>query len=454
MGTEANIRSLRVQACQTVDLAFNMPGVIAKQNFNHESRTGVAHLGEQVEAYDLQSKVYDKLDEISDANKGRLKFDSDEIRNLLLSESYLFVLRNHALGATLDQAIDRRQVAFMSRFKHKSDIAAMMGDLTPKITKHLDELEEKNQARFEKVDEAYDKDDTPDELKGVLARLHTDTVTGESTSNSRTLNRPVAMVSSPFEGDSPVAEDLEVKTYSDDAGTALVQLQKNQRSASVPMTYEGGDEWKTPEEAFETQSVESKASTVTQEMESTTQALTHPRLDNELTFHQTMVGILQETARHKTTAFSTPDIEAMLDSEMSAADSDIRTLQLNFTHTFLMPPVSGVITGIFKDVGETVEPGEPIMRIENDSTVLIVGRIQCRSPLWVGRRVELKLASVFEDDIDKSVPGKIIVIRGNESDNDEWDIIIEAENPEVEGRRLLPLNYHIDPDTDILIIDE
>ena len=80
------IRSLRVQATQTVDLAFNMPGIVSSQNFDHTTRSGPAFLGQRVSAFNFEQKVYEKLgetkgDKVPDA--ARLKYDSAAMRQLI-----------------------------------------------------------------------------------------------------------------------------------------------------------------------------------------------------------------------------------------------------------------------------------------------------------------------------------------------------------------------------------
>ena len=268
---------------------------------------------------------------------------------------------------------------------------------------------------------------------------------------TKTQNTPIAMVSGPFSGDKPQDRDVEVKTFKQD-GTSLVQVQKNQQTASVPKTRGSDGKWRTATSKFQTQESETIASAVSQNMESTAQGLTHPRLDNTLAYHQAMVGILQEKIRHNSSAFSVGEMRDIIERELDAADQDIRMLQLNFAHSFLLSPISGIVTGVFKDIGESVEPGEPVLRIENDRVVLVIGRVQCRAPLWVGREIRLSVRSVFENGHAEVVDGAIVAIRGHEKDNDEWEIICQVDNPLSDGRPLLPINYHFDRDTDQLEI--
>jgi hypothetical protein len=61
--------------------------------------------------------------------------------------------------------------------------------------------------------------------------------------------------------------------------------------------------------------------------------------------------------------------------------------------------------------------------------------------------VQLTTKDLFEGGQPVTIVGSIVSVRGHEVDDDEWDVIVEIENPEVKGQRLLPLNYGFDPDT-------
>jgi biotin carboxyl carrier protein len=446
---------MRVQAAQTIDLAFNMPGVISLQNFDPATRKGPAFLGSRVAAYDLENQLYGKLGDIGDAATGRLAYDSRKIRDSLSRGNqppFLFSLRNESLAAALDQAIARREAGYMSRFKHAPAIAQLSQELAPKITKHLEELAKKSADRFSEVDAAYDDAATPPDLKGVVKRLSSTTLTPAAQSVSTTSSHPVSMISSPFAADQPAVSDIEVKTFDKD-GTTLVQLQKTPRTSSTPAVRDNTGKWQIPTTPFETQTVASTSPRIEQQTASVPQGLFHPRHDNAIAYSQAMVAVLQETARHKAASFSVGDVQKIIERELAAADADIRTLQLNFIHTFLTPPAEGVVTGLFKDVGESVEPGEPVLRIENDAWLLLMARVNSTTPLWLDRKVQITLSSVFENQQTQSIDGRVVAIRGHEVDNDEWEIVIEAKNPvDAAGRRILPINYHFDPDTDVLTV--
>ena len=449
MAVEGKIRSLRVQATQTVDLAFNMPGIISHHNFDQNSRQGPAFLGERVKAFDFQRQVYDKLSEnVHDETTGavRLKYDSAAIRGLMSKRTdlpFLYALRNEGLGASLDQMIARREAAVLDRFMHQKGIKDLMVSVVPDTIESLGDMRSAILQRSREIEEAYKKDgktgvEKSSTILTSIPRQRTD-------SNSESL--PIAMVSTPFEGEQPKPGKISTEIL-EGSGTDVAQTHRSDRTASVPMTrHEGG--WATPDGFFVSQhTVSETSSTDQQKMDTPYQAYLHPILDNVIASRQQRVAVNEEKLRNGVLALKLPHMERILARELESIDLEIRALQVNFAHTYLMPPIDGIVTAIYKDVGESVEPGEPVIRIENDFFVMLFGRIQFKEPLWPGREITVNIGSVFETTKNQPLECRIVSVRGHESDDDEWEVILEAKNPDTgDGRPLLPINYQLDPDT-------
>jgi hypothetical protein len=432
------IRSIRVQASQSSDLCFNMPGVIASQNFNHTAGTGPANLGQDLTRYD-PTTLYGKLGDDHATDVGLLQFGAAEIRTAIGANA-LFTLRNEALASSLEQLRQQRKAAFRDRFMHRADIQNLTATFVADMHAHLQAMVAAGQTRRDELDAAY-------AAAGVGVVRDTKTKTTAPASVSKTTVNPVTTISSQFNEANDVEDETAISTIVEDLVQAKdVQRQKTPRTLGVPSTLQGG-KWTPAKAPFETQVVETKVAGP-QEMISELQAFSHPRQENEFGFRQAMTTLLPELLKQDTTALKVGHIEQIMASELAAMDMEVRSVQLNFIHTFLTAPIDGIVTGVFKDIGESVEPGEPVLRVENNREILFVGRVQYQGQLWVGRDIELTLASVFEDGTSRVVGGKIVAIRGHESDNDEWELIVRSTNPMHAGRRLLPLNYNLDPDTD------
>ena len=448
MPEEGKIRSLRVQATQTVDLAFNMPGVISHHNFDQSRREGPAFLGNRVKRFDFQRQVYDKLgrtDRDGETGAARLKYDSREIRKLISegdSSPFLYALRNEGLGASLDQMIARREAAVLDRFMHGGDIQKLLSEIVPDTVASLDSLKEQIVQRSREIEQAY----VQDNKTGVEKFSKIVTSVPEQKTKSKSESLPIAMVSSQFDGSQPTSGKIETAVLEGKDGE-VTQTQASDRTGSFPMARQGSD-WATPEGFFTSQRGQSTTSSASdQEMVTPYQAYVHPIRDNIIASRQQEVAVNEERIRNRIMELKLPYTDRILLLELASFDFEIRTLQVNFAHTYLLSPIDGFVTAIYKDVGESVEPGEPVIRIENDSFVMLFGRIQFKKALWPGREMVVDLGSIFETGKKQILNCKIVSIRGHESDDDEWEVVLEARNPKRQDRPLLPLNYQIDPDT-------
>lgn len=434
---KSSIRSLRVQASQSVDLAFNMPGVIAWQNYDHTALSGPANLGQRVAKFDVEGQVYPVLNTPHSTIDGMLKYDASELAQLLKPNS-LFVIRNAGLGASLDQMLQQRRGAYLDKFKHRSAIQTQVSAFVPAMIAHLTAMRTAGTSRFQQIDAAYGA--------GSVEKT-TKTQTTAPITTSKTSVNPVSTITTAINKGGDPIDDF-ITTTVNDGGGAAVQSQTTPRTVGAPATLQG-KKWTPAEMPFDTQIVETRTAGP-QDMISDLPAYSHPKLENVFGYNQAMVALLPELLRQQTTELKLADISTILSSELNAMDLEVRNLQLNFVHTYLAAPLDGIVTGVFKDVGETVEPGEPVIRIENDTTIFVVGRVQHQGPLWVNRQVAIDLKSIFDDGTSLQISGPIVAIRGHENDNDEWEIIFRCQNPTSRsGQKVLPLNYHFDPDTDI-----
>ena len=386
-----NIRSIHVQACQTSDLAFNMPGVIAFQNFDQVARTGPAFLGQRVTRFDIDNQIYGHLADPS-LDPARMKFNSREIKSALSSGAgapFLFSLRNEGLAASLDQAIEQRAAAFLDKYKYGVDLKAVFDAHNPDIVGGLNAM----------------KNDLTIRQNEVLTELTNQGWTGARISKSVTKSPLLMMASSTINPGNPLNLENQATVLIKDKDTNdTIQRQLTDGyTASVPMRRDPMDgKWKIPADP----------EVVTQSTISET--VVHPIKDTTIVYHQNRIAVLKDLIQHKSLEAKLPTFALAMSAELAAIDLGVRTLQLNYVHTFLTSPIAGLVTAIYKDVGESVEPGEPVMRVENDTTILFVGRVQFRDALWPGRPIQWNIVSVFEKEGKNiQVGGKVVAVRGH-----------------------------------------
>ncbi len=434
----AKIRVLQVRPSQSADLAFNAPGILVRQNYDRANGGGPAHLGESVSLFDIENDLYDKLGETDPASGGaRLIYDSRKIRDTLESR-FLFQQRNYTLAAALDQMIARRENSFLERFKHKDLIKAAMTKAYPEKIEMIREALNSAKTRFEALDAAYGPGEVVKEAETTTEHLQGSHIQ----TNGSVDVEPMAMYGGSWEAPNNI-----ITTEIKDKDGNLSSKHETQAGGSFPHRRDGGN-WVPIDGRFKSQHTESKADHHLK-FRSTTpnQAFLHPKLDNKVAYGRLRAELLTQEMNESIFSHRVAQMNKILENELAALDMEVRKLQLAYAHSFLTSPMSGIVTGIFKDVGEASTIGEPVMRIENDEVILAVGLITYRDLVWVGKKADIRTVDLYEKGKDLVFPGKIVAVRGHEADNDVWDIIIECENPkDGTGKRTLPLNYTFDKD--------
>lgn len=130
--------------------------------------------------------------------------------------------------------------------------------------------------------------------------------------------------------------------------------------------------------------------------------------------------------------------------EKAMTTAEIRKIQLAYVDTFLVAPFDGVITAVFRHLGDFVTAGQPVLRVENDKFVYLIGTIKCRSLIRIGDQATISttlFGAVGGPTIE--ISGTVCAVRGHEPIDEQWNVIIRCDNQAGTGR-ILPLNYNFD----------
>lgn len=407
------VRSLTVRPIQSVDLAFEMPGMISFQDFDK------AKLGERINKPNLENEIYRFLNE-ADQSSGLFKYDAESILDKLKG-FVLFTLNNRALRASLKQAILLRANGFLEKYQYIS-----------KIQTFYNEVYANGDASKSKIER----------LK-ILSQKHEEKIT-ELVGKYNELRKNVV-----FEAKSTVKiTPLATNTPSHTIGVSTSQHTVPDVT-SKPQILKGGS-WKNLESETDLGSKDN-ATLLSEETTTELVDLKYPLKDEEIALQRIQLEIQDELLKHQLIALKVQNLTQVMNNELQLLEIDITRLQNALLQTLLISPISGIITAIYKDVGETVNPGEPVIRIENDDELLIVGFIQYRGLLKVQQEVTL-VTKIFESDETKEITGKLVAIRGHDADDDEWDVIVRYSNADKPEDRIIPINYHFDKDTTELYI--
>ncbi|MGZ5442077.1 MAG: hypothetical protein ACXW5U_11455 [Thermoanaerobaculia bacterium] len=172
----------------------------------------------------------------------------------------------------------------------------------------------------------------------------------------------------------------------------------------------------------------------------------YPSAENDLRYHQARAAVRQEflnawrmseMCRHGNTTFA---------NELGAIDLSIRKLQSAYIDTFLTMPTFGIVTGVFHVEGDYVRAGEPVLRVESDEKIYLVGTVKYRGMLRIGSKLEVS-TTLFEaaGAAPTTVSGEVVAVRGHDSVSEQWDLLILCVNRiPGEYEPILPLNYNFD----------
>jgi hypothetical protein len=127
---------------------------------------------------------------------------------------------------------------------------------------------------------------------------------------------------------------------------------------------------------------------------------------------------------------------------LNSIDLDIKRLQIAYLNTIVTSPINGVVTGIYKNSGDWTQAGEPVIRVEDNSRVILVGTLACQGPISIGQLMTVN-TSLFDSSGSPAITGAVISVRGRPNEDDVWDVHAICDNSAVP---VLPLNYHFDYD--------
>ena len=416
----AKIRSLYVRPLESADLSFSTAGIIGLR---------AARLGQPVKAFDLTT-IVKQLD---------AKVPPSAIRKSL-GDNILFALRNDSLDAMLLQAVTQREIAYLQKYKHIPKIVKALTDLYPSTPiagdklSRLDELQRSSDARKEQLVKAYKNTKG---FEAVVPDSKTSTaITGSTVVKTR--STPVSFRQEKYA--IRVVSDPAPAIHNVDAFRTVPQALASGGASDGIWADIGGPL------AFESQ-VSTTDNDVKQVSTSVSQEFKHPLMEAILRDGRIQVDLQDEMLSNKIYSFRVPDMSTILQNELEVLDLEILKAQTRFLDTFLISPISGVVTSVYKDQGESVQPGEAVVRVENDKELLLVGLVNYRQGLTVKKDVEIRTTNIFGSSTPLTIKGEIVSVRGHDSDDDEWDIIVQATNVKVDNTGAnLPINFHFDRD--------
>lgn len=442
------VRSLSVRPIQSADLAFEVPGIIAFQGKGSDTHP-LTLLGKEVKALILEQTIYPLLDKQKDEDKSLLKYDAETLIQEL-GESLLFSLVNGSLRSSLKQAIIARANAFLEKYFAIKEISEFYDNIYKKVQNkaedkisRIQQLIEITEVKHKELREKYKSQNLIVQADGkekgvVIANYNVTTKSGidgdSQEDSSKTTVKILPIATQTLKYDVTVQEGKHTTNPVINAPGVMTN------SETIEIFSESTKKKNEPNILSEmTESTHCTRQTTTTNLVD----FKDPSTDASIEYQKMQLELQDELLKHQIISKKVENMKRIMENELKLLELDINRLQHAFLQTLLISPIDGMITAVYKDPGDYVNPGEPVVRVENDKELLIVGFIQCRELLKVKRKVTLKtiMFENFEQE-EKIIHGEIVAIRGHDADDDEWDVIIHCKNDD----RKIPINYHFDKD--------
>jgi hypothetical protein len=140
------------------------------------------------------------------------------------------------------------------------------------------------------------------------------------------------------------------------------------------------------------------------------------------------------------------NLAQVFQNELNSIDADVYRLQIAYLNTILMSPFEGLVTGIYKNPGEAVRAGEPVIRVENYALILLEASLIFPNPIAIGSTVTVTTQLYDESSSPPTtIPGVVVAARGRSQD-DQWQVIVQCNNLDSNNNPIFPLGYHFDYD--------
>jgi HlyD family secretion protein len=421
MATPATVLSLAVRPFQAAHLAFEVGGILGELD---------VQLSQTVDAFPFTT-FFGALGALPTVltHPESLKYNVDTIENE--TGGYLVAaLRAEPSKIALTKALLARENAYWSRYSDIAATANLMTDFYGAASKLSTKLHRLNT------------------LSGLADQQATDLYNAYKNVNPSRLGVV-------FATQSLLTSDTD--SQGQDTGQteeeSLGWTGNNERANSVNLPAGGApQQWwvQGPEvdQAFQEGTSGEKSTAHAKE----TQRITNvdygfrmPYIESQAQNHRAQISLMDERLAAFIQQQAIPNAQLMMQNELASIDLDVYQTQLGFLRTRLLSPITGIVTGIFKQPGEWVKAGEPIVRVESSDTVLLAGVLRCPAQIQLGAAVQVS-STLFEAAGAKTtVSGSVVAVRG-QAEDDLWEVVVQCGNLDAAGQAILPLGYQFDYD--------
>jgi hypothetical protein len=461
VSTAAKVVSLRVRAAQVANLCFAVDGILGEMD---------VQLGATVNSFDFAT-FYGNLGTVASTpnDNSLLQFNSANIYTSV-SGYRLAALRAEPVKATLDSAILSRQNAFYKKYIDISGISTQMQAysnvaVSGNVTSNLQTLAAQNNNQWGQLSAVYNAETPPRTgvVKTTSSELQaSDPPPGPGTVTTTTTiatDLTTTQLANPYPNTTGVSLVPASNSYgySDQytldptlpPGSGNTPFLVSQTFTFPPPTKTANTLNSLPS-ANQTQSV---TTTTGQTTLNTDYGYRVPYVEGFAQFLRASISLTNQQYNQYLFGVQVPNVTTILTNELALLDLGVKRLQVAYLDTMLMSPISGQITGLFKNVGDRVKAGEPVLRVEgtnpnNGMSFVLVGTLSCSEPITVGASVTVTTTMWGNSGVATPNPylitfsGNVLAARGHGEQENLWNVVVAFYNVPTPP----PPNYTFDID--------
>jgi hypothetical protein len=179
------------------------------------------------------------------------------------------------------------------------------------------------------------------------------------------------------------------------------------------------------------------------------QGIRHPFYDAKAKYLRAQISLVDQQFSAFMNAQNLPKLSTVLSNELLSIDAEVLKLQIAYLNTLLMSPYAGVISAVFKNPGDAVRAGEPVVRIENNAVILLDAVLIYRGPILINKTTASVTTAMFGNSSSPmtTISGLVVAARIEDGD-DKWRLQIECNNMNGASppQPIFPLGYRFDSD--------
>jgi hypothetical protein len=414
---------------------------------------------------------------LSGGDSSRLLYDFTKIQTEVAPYT-LTTLRAEPKKAALGKAISMRQNAFFAKYANSEQIISFMNqyyfnppDFDPSKTANpdsktarLDALSDTNESMWTALNGAYFNANRQGGAAGivddVVSTLSSDvTSIGYAATSGGTDEVAISVTGKPEEmGISPLPAPPDPWPAPTNWPPSIAPTPEP--PPTLPMvswdgnwspSFSGGNSDSGSLQESRTYETNSNSSLEHEDQKITTsdKVFRHPFYKAQAQYQRAQISLIDQRFSAFMSEQNIPNLATVFDNELISIDADVYRTQIAYLNTILMSPIAGVVTGVYKNPGDVVRAGEPVVRVENYAVILIEATVVFRGPILVNKSTATVSTALFGSSagLPTSITGVVVAARGH-NDDDTWHLIVECNNMDKSNppQPIFPLSYRFDVD--------